>query len=124
MTRRGSLALVFAATLAPFAPQPKAAMADQQSQLAATDSVAELETKLQSAIDGIALDDLSAVLAALGARSIGITLDNSPSEPAPVTAIFGLRRGLLKTDRRVLVLIGMDADQRLGPVTSVETFAK
>ncbi len=97
-------------------------MADQVPQLAVTDTVAELEAKLQAALTGVALDQLSPVLTTMGARNIGITLDQS--EPAPVAAIFGLRRGILRNDRRVLVLIGMDADRRLGPVTSVETFAK
>lgn len=99
-------------------------MADQLPQLAVTDSVEELEVKLQAALAGVALDQLEPVLSSLGARNIGITLDDDPSEPAPVAAIFGLQRGFLRNDRRVLVLIGLDAEQRLGPITSVETFAK
>jgi hypothetical protein len=124
VTRRDHLALTLLACLALFAPNPGDAMADPLPELAATDSVEELEVKLQSALAGVALDQLEPVLSSMGARNIGITLDDDPSEPAPVMAIFGLRRGFLRNDRRVQVFIGMDAAQRLGPVTSVETFAK
>lgn len=99
-------------------------MADPLPQLAVTDTVPELEAKLRSALTGVAFDQLEHVLTSMGARNIGITLDNSPSEPAPVMAIFGLRRGIFRNDRRVQVFIGMNAERRLGPVTSVETFAK
>lgn len=99
-------------------------MADQLPQLAVTDTVPELEVKLQSALTGVAFDQLEHVLTSMGARNIGITLDDTLSEPAPVMAIFGLRRGILRNDRRVQVFIGIDAEQRLGPVTSVETFAQ
>lgn len=124
MTRRDHLVLMMSACLALLAPNPGDAMADRLPQLAVTDSVEELEVKLQSALAGVALDQLEPVLSSMGARNIGITLEDTLSEPAPVMAIFGLRRGFLRNDRRVQVFIGMDAARRLGPVTSVETFAK
>lgn len=102
----------------------KMVLADQAVQLAATDDVPALQRKLQTALFGVAPDEVAAVLAASGARRISVVLADDPSEPAPVYAIFGLKRGMLRNDLRVMLLASLDTAQHLDQITSVEIFPK
>lgn len=102
----------------------KPALADQPVQLAATDDVPALHWKLQTALGGVALDEVAAMLAASGARRISVMLGSDPHEPAPVSAIFGLRRGLLRNDLRVMLLATLDIEQHLDQITAVQVFPK
>lgn len=97
-------------------------MAQADIRLNASDSEQELVRKLDQSLAGQPVDALAARLEKLGARQIGIDID--PTSTWPVSAIFGLRRGWLKNDRRMRIFLEMTSDGAMGRVTRTEFYAK
>ncbi|MDF3604689.1 hypothetical protein PE067_00055 [Paracoccus sp. DMF-8] len=97
-------------------------MAQADIRLDASDSEQELVRKLDQSLAGQPVDALAARLEKLGARQIGIDID--PTSTWPVSAIFGLRRGWLKNDRRLRIFLDMTPDGAMGRVTRTEFYAK
>ncbi len=130
MTRRGAILTIAALLLS-------TRMGRAQVNLNAEDDLETLRQTLEAGVTGTAQADLETTLEGLGARGVA-RLDLSPETypegtelgpgavigPDPVvSAIFGLRRGFLRNDRRVQVYFAR-RDGRLADLLWIDTFAK
>lgn len=97
-------------------------VAQTDIRLNASDTEQELLRKLDQSLAGHPVDELATRLKGLGARQIGIDVD--PTSTWPVSAIFGLRRGWLKNDRRMRIYLEMTSEATMGKVTRTEFYAK
>lgn len=122
MNRRTFTFVLLALASGPGATSGNETMHRPDLRLDAGDTEQELIRKLDLALNGAQVDELAARLTDMGARQVGVDIDRSSTRP--VSAIFGLRRGWLKTDRRMRIYMDLTADDILGKVTETEFYAK